>query len=903
MRFSAALPGLFCSVLIMGCNTTVADPHRHRSVDGERIPTGRSIATTRPGAAITDVGSLPMNLIASPDGNYAISTDMGFRQSLCSIRIADGQLASRIPFDKSPNARTNGLYYGLAFGPDGTLYAAQGGFDAIAVLSLGADGTLEQKDTIHTGRGDFPAGLACDARGYLFATSNDPLAVESVVGAPGAVITYDTKTGNEIGRYKFEGTFYDTTNFPLAIAILRDGSKLFVASQRDGCVFVLDSSDAAHLKLMTSISTGAHPGALLLNRKQTTLYVANADSDTVSIVDVASNTVKRTILLRPPAAKDLAGASPVGLALSPDEKTLYAALGDMNAVAVIDLQENEVEGYLPTGWYPTAVLARDEHLLVVNAKGSRNQYPNPRVRQQSPLNLLEGNVQRIDLPDDLDEPTRSVLELARLTPAHLVQKNPLAQVGIKHVVYIIKENRTYDQVLGDLPQGNGDPSRCLFGREITPNQHALAERFVLLDNFYDSGEVSGDGWVWSTQAMANEYVIRNVPYEYSNRGRTFDYEGVNHGYPTGGFPAKGPDGEALSGHPQLKNGAAPIPDVAASPGGHLWDICIKHGVSFRNYGVFVGSSAREDGVDITPDNYPSVRGLQPPGHDLAGVTDIDFRRFDLSYADSDAPQRYYEQTGDETFLRKRNTYGKHEARSRFEEWNTEFQMMLAKDPTGGAVPQMMFVRFPVDHTEGVNAGIASPKSMVADNDYAVGQLVEAISHSPIWKDTAIFIIEDDAQNGPDHVDAHRSTCYVISPWIKRASVDHTFHNTVSCMRTMELLLGLPPMCQYDAAADPILNWDRSPTNVEPYSAILPAAELIKDRNPKKNPTTNVSPEGRVMNELIERSEAMNFAQADQAPADQLNVLIWKSVCGADSKLPPTPNVLPGFGGAKEEEEE
>ena len=204
------------------------------------------------------------------------------------------------------------------------------------------------------------------------------------------------------------------------------------------------------------------------------------------------------------------------------------------------------------------------------------------------------------------------------------------------MIYIVKENRTYDQILGDIPQGNGDPKRCLFGRNVTPNAHALCERFVLLDNFYDSGEVSGDGWTWSAEAQSNEFIQKSVPYNYSGRGRSYDFEGEVNAYPTGGFPAIGPDGKPLSIDPRFRDGGPAITDVGEAPGGHLWDLVRKTGLSYRNYGFFVVGGDRDSRGQIFPDNWPSVPGLQPAGHDLAGITDIDFRRFDLDYADSDA---------------------------------------------------------------------------------------------------------------------------------------------------------------------------------------------------------------------------------------------------------------------------
>ncbi len=559
---------------------------------------------------------------------------------------------------------------------------------------------------------------------------------------------------------------------------------------------------------------------------------------------------------------------------------------------------------------------------MTNAKGVRARIPHdasPLGGLGSPLALLEGTIATVGVPTEqtIGELTRRALENARLTPQYLHGENPVKDISlasdkpqrIKHVIYIVKENRTYDQVLGDLPQGNGDPARCIFGRNVTPNLHALAERFVLLDNFYDCGEVSGDGWTWSTQAQANEYVQRNVPYEYSDRSHNFDYEGTTNDYPTGGFPAIGPDGKPMSNDPRFAAGGKPIHDVAEAPGGHLWDLARKAGLSYRNYGFYVGEGVRNANGVVIPGNWPSSAGLQPGGHDLEGITDIDFLRFDLEYADSEAPRTFADKTKDDHFLRNHRRFGKYDAPCRFWEWNREFQLMLKKDPTGAAVPAFMTVRFGDDHTVGASAGKPTPRSMVADNDYAVGQLVEAISKSPIWESTAIFIIEDDAQNGPDHVDAHRSTCYVISPWIKKGSIDHTFQNTVSVIRTMELLLGLGPMCQYDAASGAILDWDTTPGNNAAYEAAMPDEKIIGEINPglpgrkpkQVSPEQSVAPDSQHQgetghaqrdsgsDELAAESAAMDFTHADRAPADELNRIIWKTVKGTNSEMPPTPH--------------
>jgi YVTN family beta-propeller protein len=922
---SATLAAIAGCALI-GCESRPAEP----SPQTVPLSTGRALDAQAP-PATQPVGSLPVNMAASADGKYVVVTDAGFKQALWSIRTEDGKGVSHVEFPTSRMDHNNGLYYGLAIAPDGTVYAAQGNRDSIAVLALGADGSLEKKRTITTRVSDFPAGLALDGRGYLYVTNNDPTSVESrtpsaqpatrlasptkedpeedvaATGINASVAIYDAQSGKETGRVELPGAVPGTSVFPLSIAALKDGRKVYAASERDGGLYLIDAADAAHPRQTGFLATGANPDALLFDKAQARLFVANAGSDTISVIDTRTDKITATVLLRPEIAKDLAGATPTGLALSPDEKTLYVSLGDMNAVAVVEVEEGEVpalRGYIPAGWYPTAVSVSPDgkRLLIADAKGLEPRIPHDTVNGtavRSPLYLVPGLVTTISAPTHKELPalTERALAAAKLTPADVQQGNPLEKIGLKagkiqHVIYIIKENRTYDQVLGDVPQGNGDVQRCIFGKDITPNQHALANRFVLLDNFYDSGEVSGDGWVWSTQAQANEYVIRNVPYNYSSRGRSFDFEGQTNDYITGGFPAKGPDGKPLSEHPAFKNGAKPIPDVAQSPGGHLWDMAKKAGLSYRNYGFFSSGGIKTAGKIVIPDNYPTAPGLQPGGHDLAGITDLDFRRFDLDYPDSDARQMLAKQTGDASYLTPKKAYGTHAAPNRFSEWNTEFHQMLAKDASGAAVPAFMTLRLCCDHTSGLSLFKHSPRSMVADNDYSVGQLVEAVSRSPIWKNTAIFIIEDDAQNGPDHVDIHRSTCFVISPWIKAHSVDHSFQNTVSVIRTMELLLGLDPMCQYDAAARPIMDWSNAPANAEPYAAIMPDAKVIKETNVL--PREDASAGDPKLAELIRKSAELDFTRADRAPAELLNQMIWASVRGTDSHMPPTPRG-PGVG--------
>ncbi len=751
---------------------------------------------------------------------------------------------------------------------------------------------------IRVRQNDFPAGLALDGRGFLYVTNNCADDGTHLFRLPGSVAIYDTKSKREVGRYTF-ATVNKTSNYLLAIAARRDGSKVYVASERDAAVYALDTSDAAHPKLAGSVTCGSHPVALLLNRDESRLFVANAQSDTITIIDTASDRAIGTVLLRPDAARNLTGVSPTAMALSADEKTLYVTLSDMNAVGVVDVSAMAIGGMIPAGWYPSAILAEADRLVIVNAKGHEARHPNPKYnpfgrpinRDLYILSLLLGDVQEARAPSasELADMTATVLRANHLDELAQPQENPLEGIGLKagkitHVIYIVKENRTYDQVLGDDSRGNGDASLAIFGQSVTPNLHALSDRFVLMDNTYACGEVSGDGWVWSTQGIANSYVQRNIPYHYSNRGRTYDFEGQNNGYITGGFPATDPDGKLMSSDPAMKNGAPAVPDVAGEDV-HLWDLARAANLSIRNFGFFVSQGEKKTGKVIVPDNYPTVVGLRPAGHDLEGVTDIDFRQFDLDYPDSEAPQIWYDRSKDSSYLYRLKKYGKHGATSRFAEWNHEFQEMLKRDPTGETVPTLITIRMPHDHTQGIVMGKHTPASEVADDDYGIGQIVEAVSHSPIWKSTAIFVIEDDAQSGNDHVDCHRTTAYVISPWIKRGSVDREFHNTDSVLKTMELLLGLPAMSQYDATAKPIVDWDTQPSNDEAYDAILPSREVIG--------ATNGVASNAIEAQMQLVCAKMDFIHADAAPAELLNEIVWKSIKGWGSTMPPPRHSLIG----------
>ncbi len=789
-----------------------------------------------------EVGSFPVNMAASPDGKYLLVTNIGERSYLSVLRADNGQMVSRLDWNgDSPvfKNKKKALYYGLICGPTANgqtpVYASRGAEGTVAVLSLGADGTLVDSERTlgfssdaATPRAHF-AGLGISADGRQIYAANNSADPKNAMR--GALQILDTASGALKSQIALPG-------YPYAIAAARNGA-VYVSSEQRGAVSVVDGATGS---VRREIETGTQPIALLLDRNQTRLFVANAGSDTLSIIDTARGRVARTVVLRPDGARGLPGATPTGLALSPDEKRLFVTLADMNAVAVIDTARGVLLGYVPVGWYPTSALVSPDgkRLFVANAKGVQlrnpNGKPNPSLkkRPQYIQNIIEGTVSTLDLGamGDLRTLTAQVLENNRVPLARATQfKNP----GIKHVFYIIKENRTYDQILGDLGRGNGDASLALFGREVTPNLHALANRFVLLDNFYCCAEVSGDGWNWSTGGMASEYTSRNVPHSYGGRQRPYDFEGTNNG---------------------IAVDRIGVPDAARPPGGYLWDLCARQGVSFRNYGFFTDdlklprTQAEEGTAGL--ENAPTKRAL-------LGHSDAQYRQFDMTYADSEA----FGLLGVAPAPKQKATYGALNDPSRVTAWKREFAAFVKN----GDLPALSMLRLPRDHTAGTTAGASSPRAMVADNDFAVGQIVQTISQSQYWRSSAIIIVEDDAQNGYDHVDAHRSIAFVISPFVQRGRHDSRFYNTDSALSTIERLLQMPPMTQYDAIAAPLDVFGAQPLNAEPYQAILPSRAILSEVNTAKSPGAAVS--ARLLDPLREES----------APDEALNAILWHSVKG------------------------
>jgi YVTN family beta-propeller protein len=620
-----------------------------------------------------------------------------------------------------------------------------------------------------------------------------------------------------------EASLQDTRSdlpYPYCCVIDARRGRVYVSFWAQHCVAVLDAKTR---RLITRWATEDHPNEMVLSKSGKHLFVANANRNSVSVLDTDTGKTIETLVAElipnsPP------GNTPNSLALTPDEKLLFVANANINTVAVFDVSQpgkSHSIGFIPVGWYPTSVRVTPDgkKLLVANGKGiiPRSNRHGPAAGREPPTTvreyiagLMQGTVSviaitnRARFEEQLKGYTaRAIACMPHETNAFCNLKNgPIPQVPgeptpIKYVFYVIKENRTYDQVLGDMPNGNGDPSLTIFGEQITPNHHALAREFVLLDNFYVESEVSADGHEWTMGAYATDFVEKTWPLSYGhNKHKKYTYPAE------GNFP------------------------IAAPAGGYLWDRAREAGVSFRSYGEFIANGKT---------NEPCKTKVKS----LEGHFDPWYRSFDTDYLDQLRMDRFLTEL------------------KRFEK--------------EGDMPRLQIVRLPNDHTSGTAVGKHTPAAQLADNDLALGRFVEAISHSKFWPQTAIFVVEDDAQNGSDHVDAHRTIAFAISPYTKRHSTDSTMYSTSSMLRTMELILGIKPMSQFDAAAMPMFNSFTSKPDVKPFKH-LPANVDLSARNTRKAPGA-------------ELSAKMDFSKEDAADDLLLNEVIWKSVRGADSMMP------------------
>jgi YVTN family beta-propeller protein len=761
------------------------------------LPNGWSLS---PAGKSIPLGDLPLNMAEAPKHQLLAITNNG--QGKQSIQLIDTKtelLLDQVQIDKA--------WLGIKFSQDERhLYVSGGNDNWILDYSI-IKNKLILSDSIILGKKwperISPTGLDIDNKAellYVVTKDNHSL------------YTIDLKTKKTIGKFLLPAEAY-------TCLLSKDNQYLYISSWGSEQLLVYDTK----LKnIVSEIKVGSNPNDICLSSNGKYLYVANANDNSVSVIDLHAKKVLETLnsALFPDAPN---GSTSNAVALSKDNHSLYIANADNNCLSVFDISKpgySISKGFIPVGWYPTALKVINHKIYAANGKGFSslaNPYgPNP-VTENIQLGFQKGDTSKLievqyigglfkGSLSIINEPT--AIELGNYsrtvyqnTPYSKTKElraegekgNPIPmKVGdkspIKYVFYIIKENRTYDQVLGDMPEGNGDPSLCLFGEKVTPNLHALSKEFVLLDNFYVDGEVSADGHNWSMAAYANDYLEKTWVTSYGGRGGDYDAEGNR--------------------------------KIANNKKGFIWDHCQRAGVSFRTYGEFAD--------DYKP-NIPVLKNHFCPY----------FTSWDQKIRDT----------------------------TRVGQWKRDFDSLLAIN----TVPQLNTLRIINDHTEGLSLGRPTPFAHVADNDLAIGMFVEHLSKSPIWNESAVFILEDDAQDGPDHVDAHRSTAYVAGGFVKRHYVDHTMYSTASMLRTIELILGIPPMSQYDAAATPM--YQCFSTNSNPIGFITkPLQTDINAINKKESVWQRMS-------------EGFDFTKEDRVSNQAFNEVLWKAVFGEDAIIP------------------
>jgi len=914
------LPLLFASLIL-------ALPLSAQRLD---LPTSKQLLGTEPGSP-QRVNSLPASIATSPDGRYLVTANIGFgtyesdySQSLSVLEIATGKLADYPEPRTITNAKQT-LYMGLAFSPDGShIYA-----------SLASSSNPVGNGSTQTGSGilvyrfaegkptferilplpltELAPGHTTQLMGDKPSTKGVPFpAAISVFGRNGAekllvagnladdVLELDVTTGHLDHRYDLAESSVVPSTYPVALALSKDATRAFVALWNASEVVELDLAHQTIarklpiLKPTDAIAASSHPSAFVLDSKGETLYVALSNRDSVAAIDLAHGNfaLKGYFDTRLPH-QSYFGAEPVALALSPDGSQLYVANMASDSVAVYSTHALthraaskgmvEPKGFIPTEWMPVSLAAIPTphgDLLFIATGKSRGTGPNNFPQRETELmrqrgihqpttyiaTLLYGSLGTIDIaqiPANLAAWTSSAIEANRLRAA----EEPIHWAGdgrIRHVIYIIKENRTYDQILGDLskdgkPVGNGDPSLTMYGASITPNEHKLALQFGVLDNFFDSGEVSGDGHVWSNAAIGTDSLEKSWQQNYRGGQRTYDFEGV-----------------VANGYPIEQR----IPDLIEPASGYLWGNLAAHHKSYYHFGEYIASVFCDEIKTDNPRLGPMLAGghcAHPkvlPGENLPAEWGGGPNKWPWAIP-----------------LIATNTATKPELVGHFATETPDFNLLIpdqirediferhlkqwVADRNAGhdTMPDFVMLRLANDHTAGTTPGDPTPQASIADNDLALGRAVEAISHSPYWEDTAFFILEDDAQNGADHVDAHRSTALVISRFAPHSGdgkpfVDSRFYSTVSVIRTMENLLGLPPMNQNDAFSSMIGSLFTGPGDQPAF-----VADRSNDANGliyKANaPTASGARE----------SSRMDFRHADRAPADKLNVILWRDAMG------------------------
>ena len=846
-------------------------------------PDGRSVTpvnqvVTPAGRQVPLPGLRPQAIALSPDGRLLVTA--GKTNEIVVVDPATGDVLARVkppaetvtapPADVesarnlAPDTKAIESFTGLVFSPAGTRLYMSNVHGSIKVFAV-RDGSLHASHSIRLpedgapGRkAEIPAGLALTPDGRLLYVcgnlSNRLLEIDTATGevrrtfdvgvAPYDVVLVGDRAfiSNWGGRRPGPG---DVTGPAGKGTTVRVDPRTHVASE--GSVSIVNLRDAT----VRETVTGRHASALAVSPDHRHVVCANAASDTLSILDASTGDLVDTVWTKRTPA-DLFGASPDALAFDPDGSRLYVCNASQNAVAVIAWDPDEkgdtrLLGLIPVGWYPGAIAfdASRRQLAVANIKGLPTEPKRHGKGEGFNSHHYHGSLSLVPLPDEpslaaLSEIAARNMRAAAVVDAFLPPRDGVAaraipeRIGepslIEHVVYVIKENRTYDQVLGDLPQGNGDADLCIFGAKITPNQHALASEFVLLDNAYCCGILSADGHNWSTSAVATDYLEKSFA----------------------GFPRSYPDGM----------GPGEIDALAYSPAGFIWDSAAARGRTIRNYGEFMMPKVRwKDATRAgTPDYLACYRAWQ------AGPD-----RGDVEFACEPAIESV-------RGFSARDTVG----------WDMRVPDQFRADVVireladyekQGRYPNLVIICLPNDHTSGTSRGSPTPASCMADNDLAFGRIVEALSKSRFWPKMAIFAIEDDPQAGWDHVSGYRTTCYVASPYAKRGATVSTQYNTTSILRTIGQILGLPPMNQFDASATPMADCFTDEADLRPFTA-RPATVPLDQMNPA--PQAILDP---VLRAAAIASAAMNFEEIDRAPEDALNRVLWGAMKGSQTPYP------------------
>jgi YVTN family beta-propeller protein len=744
------------------------------------------------------IGELPLNLIITKDEKYALTSNSGTKEnSISVVDLTAEKEIQRIKVDKT--------WRGLVFNNDDSKLFASGANNNLIYIYNFKSGHLTLNDSISLGKPFPKEKISVTGIDYL----NGKNLLLAVSRLSNSLYVCDASKKKVIKTVKLGSECYD-------VKINHAGTYAYVSLWGKSSIAEINLKN---FSISSLIETGDHPTEIIITKNDDRLFTANANNNSVSVIDLKTKKETERIIssLTPDAPY---GSTPNAVCFNNDETVLIVANADNNYLALFDISKkgkSKSLGFIPVGWYPTSVKTLSSNkIIVANGKGLSSK-PNPDgpVPTEKSVSdeyigwLFKGTLSIINYPD---KKTLQSLSQKAYSNTPFVNKDKSDETAsfrnivplefdkgsgsIKHVFYIIKENRTYDQVFGDIAKGNGDSSITVFGNKITPNEHALVNSFTLYDNFYCDAEVSADGHNWSTAAYATDYVEKTWPVLYGGRGGFYDFEGGS--------------------------------KIASPASGYIWTEVIKKNLSFRNYGEFVTE------VEGSKMKYMATE------KDLNEYTCPDYPGFDLNISD------FY----------------------RYKVWEKEFNEFVIND----SLPAFNLIRLPNDHTMGTVKGSLTPQAYVAQNDFALGLIVEKISRSKFWKQSIIFILEDDAQSGSDHIDAHRSTLLVISPFIKRNFVDHEMYSTSSVLKTIELILGLKPMTQFDLSANPITASITDKPDYSSYHAI--------------NPLINIEEKNLSSAYGSKRSAEFDFAKEDDIPDIELNEIIWKSIKGKNSKMPP-----------------